>query len=262
MNVPISTAIIVPLAAGLVVLLSYGVARAARRAGLARSGVLGMEVITGLSLWLTATAALALGGVLEVSEGRMPREPLLPPMALATCILLSLTGSFRRLLAALPAWQPVALQAFRIGVELAFWQLYQEGLAPRQVTFDGRNFDGLVGLTALPLAALMALGRVGPRTTIAWNIFGLVALANAIFTAATSAPGPQHLGWPGEPFAAIADWPVVWIPALFAPIGLFLHVLSIRQAVARIGAERGGALADADRVRDSRNLIRNRRVEG
>jgi hypothetical protein len=50
-------------------------------------------------------------------------------------------------------WQPVALQTFRVGVELAFWRLHTEGLAPIQITFDGRNFDALVGLTVPCVAA-------------------------------------------------------------------------------------------------------------
>ncbi|MHC5539854.1 hypothetical protein ACYOEI_16670, partial [Singulisphaera rosea] len=43
---------------------------------------------------------------------------------------------------------------------------------------------------------------------------------------------PLHLDWPGDPFTAIATWPVVWIPALLAPIGIALHVVSILQALA------------------------------
>jgi hypothetical protein len=63
-------------------------------------------------------------------------------------------------------------------------------------------------------------------------------LFNAIGTAATSTPGPLHLSWTGEPFTAIAAWPVVWIPALLAPIGVSLHIASIRQALARYATRR------------------------
>jgi hypothetical protein len=61
-------------------------------------------------------------------------------------------------------------------------------------------------------------------------------LINAIGTVATSTPGPFHLDWPGEPLTAIATWPVIWVPALLAPIGIFLHVVSICQAAARVAA--------------------------
>jgi hypothetical protein len=66
----------------------------------------------------------------------------------------------------------------------------------------------------------------------------LAMLLSAIGTVATSTPGPLHLNWPGEQFTAIAAWPVIWIPALLAPIGISLHVVSIRQALARTAARR------------------------
>src|SRR6266446_8471603 len=76
------------------------------------------------------------------------------------------------------------------------------------------------------VAAGIAAGGGGPRVTVAWHLFGLAMLLNAIGTVATSTPGPLHLDWPGEPFTAIAAWPVIWIPALLAPAAIFLHVSS------------------------------------
>ncbi len=227
----LSTVLLTGTTFGVVALLTLGIGRAARRAGLFRS--LATSLAAGMVVWLVVAAALAQSGVLDVWTAFPPRWPLLPLTALGTSVLLGLTRTFRRLLAELPPWQPVALQAFRVGVELAFWRLHAEGGAPIQVTFEGQNFDALVGLTAPFVAAGIAFGWVGPRLTIAWNLFGLAMLFNAIGTVATSTPGTLHLDWPGEPFTAIATWPVIWIPALLAPIGIFLHVVSIRQALGR-----------------------------
>ncbi len=233
-----TTALLTGTAAGVVALVALELAGAARRAGLAHPRTLAACVAAGLCVWLCATAALAQSGVLGDWTARPPRWQFLPLTALGTFVLLSRTRTFRRLLAEVPPWRPVALQTFRVGVELAFWRLHMEGLAPVQITFEGRNLDGLVGLTAPVVAAGIAAGWVGPRGAIAWNLFGLAMLVNAIGTAATSAPGPLHLDWPGEPFTAIATWPVIWIPALLAPAGIFLHVVSIRQSIARL-AKRG-----------------------
>jgi hypothetical protein len=229
-----TVALLTGTAAGVVALVTLGLDRAARRAGLAHPRTLAASVAAGLCAWLGATAALAQSGVLGDGTARPPRWPLLPLIALGTFIILARTRTFRRLLAEVPSWQPVALQAFRIGVELAFWQLHREGLAPAQVTFEGRNFDGLVGLTAPVVAGGIAVGWFGPRLAVAWNLFGLALLVNAIGTVATSAPGPIHLDWPGEPFTAIAAWPVIWIPAFLAPAGIFLHFVSIRQSLGRL----------------------------
>jgi hypothetical protein len=231
-----TAALLTGIAAGVVVLITLGLAQAARRAGLPRS--LAPSVATAMIVWLGVAAALAQCGVLADWTALPPRWPLLPLTALGTSVLLGLTRTFRRLLAELPPWQPVALQTFRVGVELAFWRLHAEGVAPVQVTFEGRNFDALVGLTAPVVAAGIAFGWLGPRMTIAWNLFGLAMLFNAIGTVATSTPGPLRLNWTGEPFTAIAAWPVIWIPALLAPIGISLHITSIRQSIARLVGRR------------------------
>jgi hypothetical protein len=226
-----STALLTGTTAGVIALSAFGLALAARKAGLPKT--LAASVAVGMIVWLGVTAALAQSGVLADWTALPPRWPLLPLTALGTLVLLSLTPTFRRLLAEIPTWQPVALQTFRVGVELAFWRLHAESIAPIQVTFEGRNFDALVGLTAPVIAAGIAFGWFGPRVTIAWNLFGLAMLANAIGTVATSAPGSIHLNWPGEPFTAITSWPVIWIPALLAPVGIFMHIVSIRRSLTR-----------------------------
>jgi hypothetical protein len=106
---------------------------------------------------------------------------------------------------------------------------------PVQITFEGRNFDVGIGASALLVAALVARHRLSPPWLLAWNAAGLAMLVNVIGTVATSIPGPLHLPWPGEPLTAIATWPMVWLPAFLAPFAVFLHLVSIRQTVARLG---------------------------
>lgn len=232
-----STWLLTGTTAGVVALIALNLARAARGASLPRS--LAPSVAVGMVAWLGITAVLAWSGIIGVWTAFPPRWPLLPLTALVTSILLGLTPTAGRLLAEIPPWQPVALETFRVAVELAFWSLHARGMAPVQVTFEGRNLDALVGLTAPLIAAGIATRRIGPRPTIAWNIFGLAMLINAIATVATSTPGPLHLDWEGEPFRAIVSWPVVWIPAFLAPIGISMHVVSIRQALRNPGSPAG-----------------------
>ena len=72
-------------------------------------------VAAALVVWLGATAALAESGFLADWTAQPPRWPLLPLTALGTFLLLGQTLIFRRLLAEVPPWQPVALQTFRVG---------------------------------------------------------------------------------------------------------------------------------------------------
>lgn len=196
-----------------------------------RSVRLALVVVAALALWLALAAALAASGVLAVWSARPPRVLLLPLSVLATSVVLMRTARLQALIAGTPRAWPIAAQTFRVGVELALYALFVEGRAPVQVTFEGRNLDILVGLSAPLLAYLVARRKVSPLLPLAWNVLGVAILANTIGTFATSVPGPLHLDWPGAPFTAPASWPVVWLPAFLAPLALFLHGVSLRQTV-------------------------------
>ena len=101
--------------------------------------------------------------------------------------------------------------------------------APAQATFEGRNFDVLVGLSAPLVALAIWKGWLPRRAVVCWNVLGLLVLSNTIFTTISSTPGPLHLNWPGLPFTAFATWPFVLIPGFLAPLAILLHLFSIRQ---------------------------------
>ena len=185
-----------------------------------------------LAVWLAIAFALASSGFLSNWTAKPPRMPLIPLVAFVALIAVHRSAAFVKLLRATPRHWPVALQTFRIGVELCFWRLYVTGGAPQQVTFEGRNFDVVVGLTAPVVALAIWKYGMGRRIVIVWNVLGIAILGNTIVTALSSLPGPLHHDWPGGVFTAIADSPFVLIPAFLAPFAIFLHVFSIRQRAA------------------------------
>ena len=187
-----------------------------------------------LGLWLMTVYLLSSNGWISVWNAFPPRIPLLVFTAIAAYVVSVQTRVAKSSLIATPMWLPVLIQTFRIVVEFALWQLHREGSVPIQFTLEGRNIDMLVGLTAPLIALGIAMKRIGPKSTMAWNLFGLSLLINAMFIAATSSPGPQHLDWPGEPFTAIATWPLVWLPSFLAPTAVFLHLASMIQGFAAI----------------------------
>jgi hypothetical protein len=201
---------------------------AAAAARLSRGLALGVTL--GLTTWLALAGGLARAGLLSAWTSLPPRLPLLPMTFFVTMVVLGRTKTMRELLAITPRSWPIAIQVFRVGVELTLFALYAAGRAPRQMTFEGRNMDIVVGLTA-PLVAWLVHRRGAPGLAVAWNLMGIGVLANTIFTGMTSAPGPLHRDWPGAPFTALAEWPVVWLPAFLAPLAIVLHVTSLRQAL-------------------------------
>jgi hypothetical protein len=226
---------IVVVVASVIVL---GVHRAARRAGDSERESRRLAGITGggIAAWLAVTALLARSGVLSDFTAMPPRMMLVLASTIALFTVATTNARARRLLAAAPKHWPVAIQSMRVPIELGLWGLFAAGELPVQMTFEGRNFDVLVGLTAPIAAVAIARGRLGTRGAVAWNLASLGLLLNVMGIAITTLPGPLHLDWPGVSNAIVTTAPFVWLPAFLVPVALFGHVLALRQLL-RAGAD-------------------------
>ena len=115
-------------------------------------------------------------------------------------------------------------------MEILLLLMYRNGIIPIQMSFEGRNFDLLTGLSA-PLVAYFCFNKQKwPKiTAIVWNIAGLLLLTNIFITAILSTPGPlrKFLNEPAN--TIIAYFPYIWIPALIVPFAYLMHVLSLKQ---------------------------------
>jgi hypothetical protein len=162
-----------------------------------------------------------------------PRVAMLALTAAALVGIGARSPVFTRLAAALPAAWPIAAQTFRLFVELLLHAEYRAGHIPEQMTWEGRNFDVVIGATA-PLMGLWAASGRAPRAAlVAWNVLGLGLLINVVGIAVTSFPGPLRLDWPGIPFTAPTRWPFVWLPAFLVPCALLGHLVSLRGLAGR-----------------------------
>ena len=197
----------------------------AQRAGAAKIPALA------IAAWFAITFLLARSGVVADFDRMPPKIPLLAVFAIACGLLLSRTAAVREALRTMPGWWPVAMQTFRAPLELGLYLLFTAGLLPEQMTFAGRNFDVLVGLSAPVLAWLMAKGHAPRVLQWAWHFAALGLLANVVTIAITSVPGPLHADWPGAPLTIVAQWPYVWLPAFLVPMALLGHVAAIARLV-------------------------------
>ena len=182
-----------------------------------------------LFVWLLALGVLAAAGAF-LRDGRMPAYfagvGLLPSTA-GVAFVCSRAGT--ALLARTSAALLVGLQSFRIVVEIVLWALaIQHRLSPL-LTFEGRNVDILVGLTALPVAWLCFIRRAWPRwIALVWNVAGIAILANIVAHALLSAPTPFQALRTEPPTTIIATQPYIWLPGFLVPLALWLHVASLR----------------------------------
>lgn len=188
-------------------------------------------MVLGLAAWFAYVAVLSHFDVLRRSEGRPPGAFfILAPVlvGLIAAALLSVTGPGTRLVMTVPLALAIGGQVFRVGVELFIHELWAEGLVPQMLTFNGANVDIYAGLTA-PIIAVLAMNRRwGTVVAWAWNVAGLLALANVVVRAILTSPGPLNVLHTDPPNAMFATFPFMYIPAFYVPLAVTLHLIAIR----------------------------------
>lgn len=121
------------------------------------------------------------------------------------------------------------LHIVRIPVELVLFALYLDHAVPELMTFEGRNFDILSGITA-PLVVYFGYvkAKLGKGVLITWNIICLGLLINIVTHAVLSAPLPfQQMAFE-QPNIAVFYFPFVFLPGFIVPLVLLAHLVSLR----------------------------------
>ena len=178
--------------------------------------------------WLVFTGLLAWTGAL-LRAGTIPLYfPLLIVTPTLTGILFLRSSPGDEVLARLPPASPVVMQSFRLVMEIILWALAVQGRVPYLITFEGRNLDILIGLTAWAVARYCFVRRTWPvRVAMLWNVAGLVILANVVFHAYLSAPTAFRVLFTHPPTSFIGTLPYVWLPTFLVPLAVWLHVASL-----------------------------------
>jgi len=193
----------------------------------ARKRKLFRNTLLAIAGWTVVVSALALGGVLGDFRALPPRLPLVLLVPLIATILVVRTETVKVILQHTHPASLIVLQSFRVAVEVLLWLLFIQNLAPVQMTFEGRNLDVLSGLTALPVAWLAARGRLSPTWSLVWNIACLGLLVNILAVAVLSMPTPLRVFMNEPANTIVAQFPIVWLPALLVPMAYGLHFLSL-----------------------------------
>ena len=187
-------------------------------------------VIGGFLFWLTILAVGASSGFFSNFEVLPPRLflALMPPVLIVVWLMFS--RLFGVILKSLPEKWLISIQGFRILMEFMLWLGLLGGFVPIQMTFEGLNFDIIVGVTAI-MAGFVFFGRDRYRKpeAVIWNIFGIVLLLNILMIALFSAPTPfrAFLNEPSNTF--VANFPFIWVPGFIVPFALAMHLFSLRQ---------------------------------
>jgi len=185
-------------------------------------------VAAGAAAWMVLAALIAASGVLRRFDTVPPPFAFLVLAVLALGFGLSFSPLGTLLVRGLPLWALVGSQVFRFPLELVMHQAAVEGVMPVQMTYTGRNFDILTGISAGVLGWWLTRARVAPSTVALWNVLGLALLVNVVTIAILSTPLFRWYG--NDRLNTFVTYPpFIWLPAVLVTAALAGHVLVWRK---------------------------------
>jgi hypothetical protein len=225
---PLLRGAFVALSLALGALFVLAVYVASRRTNLDRAIATRRALVAALSAaaWMAVTFAAARRGALHMWGPPTMGPVLVSMLAIGIGIAISQLG--KRMVVGIPIASLVGYQGFRVAVELLLHRAYVEGLMPVQMSYAGRNFDVVSGVTAIVLGAWLAAGNRSRRLVLLWNVLGTALLANIVVVALLSAPTPFRvfMNEPANVWITRAPW--VWLPAVMVLAAVMGHALVFR----------------------------------
>jgi hypothetical protein len=185
-------------------------------------------IVGGAALaWMAVTWTAASSGVLRLWERTPPPFGVLVVGILLLGVIIAFSRLGRQLALHVPLWGLVAVQAFRLPLELAMHVMYERGIMPGEMTYTGRNFDIVTGATAIVVAAMVGTGRAGRGVVAIWNVMGLALLVNVVTVAILATPRFRYFG-DGSLNTWVTYPPFVWLPAVMVLAALAGHLVIFR----------------------------------
>jgi hypothetical protein len=165
-----------------------------------------------LALWLVGIMLLAANDYFRVDGSRIPLALL---TTLAAGYLLLLSPTFRAIIGGIPQHWLIGIQTFRIlgGV---FLVRYFQGELPGVFAIPAGVGDVITGLFAPLVAYWWVAGKPYARTAaIAWNLFGMADLVNAVVLGVVTGGGGGIV------------FPIVLVPTYAVPRAFLVHSYSL-----------------------------------
>jgi len=181
-----------------------------------------------------AQTALSLGGFFKDPANLTVRFPVLVMPLFIFFIALFIVPKGRTLIDFMDIRFLTILHVIRIGVEIVLFWLFLNKAIPRAMTFEGRNFDVLSGLTA-PVVYYFAFvnPKIGKWGLIVWNVACMILLINVVSNAFLSLPGRFETFGFERPTIAIGYFPFALLPGVLVPVVLFSNAAAILQLLRR-----------------------------
>jgi hypothetical protein len=119
------------------------------------------------------------------------------------------------------------MHIIRVPMEIVLYFLFVCGTIPELMTFAGRNFDIIAGLTAPLIAYVILKGKIGRITLLAWNIACLILIVSVLLNGLLSAEFPFQQFAFDQPNRAVMYFPYILLPGIVVPLVVYSHLHDI-----------------------------------
>lgn len=217
-NLPVYISIVFAFTTALTVLIFYFATNKSTR------------ILMIILAWLAIQSVIALSGFYKITNTVPPRFMLLVAPALVVIAWLFISKKGRQFLRNLDTRFLTLLHVVRIPVEVILFCLFLYKQIPQLMTFEGRNFDIIAGITA-PVIFYYGFvkSRLNKLILLLWNIVSIGLLANIVINAILSLPSPFQRFAFEQPNVAILFFPFIWLPCFIVPAVLLSHLTVIMQ---------------------------------
>lgn len=181
-------------------------------------------IIGGLMLF---QGIVATSGFYEITNTIPPRLVLLvfPSVVLILYSLFSEKG--KAWIADLDLKKLTLMHVVRVPVEIVLYWLYCYKTIPQIMTFEGRNWDILSGITAI--FVFIFYEKLSKNALIVWNFLCLGLVLNIVAHGILSVATPfQQFGFE-QPNIALGYVPFCYLPSVIVALVLLAHIVVIRR---------------------------------
>lgn len=121
----------------------------------------------------------------------------------------------------------ILLHSVRLPIEIVLFGLYLNQMVPELMTFAGRNYDILMGISAPLIGLLYWKKLISKKLLVIWNFTGLILVTFILINGILSAELPFQQFAFDQPNRGISYFPFVLLPALIVPIVIWTHLLDL-----------------------------------
>jgi hypothetical protein len=183
---------------------------------------------------LVVNSIVGILGVLRNFDARPPLFVFYFPLMMGSAFAIGFSPIGALLARRAGFWALIGFHAFRFFAEALIYLGVHEGIAPKQLSVEGYNFDVLTALSAVVIAIYLytrgpVITKASRRLILAWNIFGVLALLNIAFIAITSMPLPIRVFMSEPSNVWVTQFPYILLPGILVVAAWVGHIVVFRK---------------------------------